>query len=357
MSGRSRSLRPSTGREVRRVEHSERGRLECRAAARRLGASGSAAQAGARRGPVRGWRDSPPALADLGLIDEYEFVVQPVLAGHGPTLLAGLRERIQLELVDRHEFRDGGGRPARPATRSDGRRDLSWHVGRCLATERRVGARGVGAINCRRVGDGSEPSGRLRDRTWGVRLSVPRPPGAADHSAAVGRPDAAIDPVPASVPIAEFGSARRRRSGRPPHRPPPDPNIRKVRCEPPRLRNDAPAARRRLRWARVWRHGRWQSVAALFGVALSWRRTRSVNLCLRQLNDSDCGHRADANQPADACRRGPRMLWWCCSTMSGSGHQGRSAGRCARSSTNRLAAPRARAVRASRTCRNRRDHR
>ncbi len=49
----------------------------------------------------------PLALADLGLIDEYEFVVQPVLAGHGPTLLAGLRERIKLELVDRHEFRSG----------------------------------------------------------------------------------------------------------------------------------------------------------------------------------------------------------------------------------------------------------
>ena len=49
----------------------------------------------------------PLALADLGLIDEYEFLVQPVLAGKGPTLLAGLRERIQLELVDRHEFRSG----------------------------------------------------------------------------------------------------------------------------------------------------------------------------------------------------------------------------------------------------------
>ncbi len=49
----------------------------------------------------------PLALADLGLIDEYEFLVQPVLAGHGPTLLAGLRERIQLELVDRHEFSSG----------------------------------------------------------------------------------------------------------------------------------------------------------------------------------------------------------------------------------------------------------
>jgi dihydrofolate reductase len=49
----------------------------------------------------------PLALAELGLIDEYELVVQPVLAGHGPTVLAGLRERIELELVDRHEFRSG----------------------------------------------------------------------------------------------------------------------------------------------------------------------------------------------------------------------------------------------------------
>ena len=49
----------------------------------------------------------PLALADLGLIDEYEFLVQPVLAGHGPTLLAGLRERVQLELVDRQDFRSG----------------------------------------------------------------------------------------------------------------------------------------------------------------------------------------------------------------------------------------------------------
>ena len=49
----------------------------------------------------------PLALADLGLIDEYEFLVQPVLAGHGPTLLAGLRERIQLQLVDRHQFQSG----------------------------------------------------------------------------------------------------------------------------------------------------------------------------------------------------------------------------------------------------------
>lgn len=49
----------------------------------------------------------PLALADLGLIDEYELVVHPVLAGHGPTLLAGLRERVRLEPVGRREFASG----------------------------------------------------------------------------------------------------------------------------------------------------------------------------------------------------------------------------------------------------------
>lgn len=49
----------------------------------------------------------PLALADFGLIDEYEFLVQPVLAGHGPTLLSGLRERVRLELVDLQRFRSG----------------------------------------------------------------------------------------------------------------------------------------------------------------------------------------------------------------------------------------------------------
>jgi dihydrofolate reductase len=49
----------------------------------------------------------PLALADLGLIDEYELVVHPVLAGHGPTLLAGLRERVRLEPVARREFGSG----------------------------------------------------------------------------------------------------------------------------------------------------------------------------------------------------------------------------------------------------------
>ena len=59
------------------------------------------------RGLYVGGVTLPLALADLRLIDEYEFVVQPILAGHGPTLLAGLSERLELELVGRREFRAG----------------------------------------------------------------------------------------------------------------------------------------------------------------------------------------------------------------------------------------------------------
>src|SRR3974377_788095 len=47
------------------------------------------------------------ALAELGLIDEYEFVVHPRLAGHGPTLFAGLSEPVDLKLVSRVEFDSG----------------------------------------------------------------------------------------------------------------------------------------------------------------------------------------------------------------------------------------------------------
>jgi dihydrofolate reductase len=49
----------------------------------------------------------PLALAELGLIDEYEFVVQPRLVGHGPTLFAGLSKRIDLKLVSRLELSSG----------------------------------------------------------------------------------------------------------------------------------------------------------------------------------------------------------------------------------------------------------
>ncbi len=49
----------------------------------------------------------PMALAELGLIDEYELVVQPRLAGHGPTLFAGLSKPLDLKLVGRLEFGSG----------------------------------------------------------------------------------------------------------------------------------------------------------------------------------------------------------------------------------------------------------
>ena len=49
----------------------------------------------------------PQALAELGLIDEYEFIVHPRLAGHGPTLFAGLSKPLDLRLVGRQEFRSG----------------------------------------------------------------------------------------------------------------------------------------------------------------------------------------------------------------------------------------------------------
>ena len=49
----------------------------------------------------------PLALAEMGLIDEYEFVVHPRVAGHGPTLLAGLSKPLDLKLVGRVELGAG----------------------------------------------------------------------------------------------------------------------------------------------------------------------------------------------------------------------------------------------------------
>jgi len=47
------------------------------------------------------------ALTELGLIDEYELMVSPRLAGHGPTLFAGLSKHVDLKLVGRQEFAAG----------------------------------------------------------------------------------------------------------------------------------------------------------------------------------------------------------------------------------------------------------
>ena len=49
----------------------------------------------------------PQALTELGLIDEYEFVVHPRLAGHGPTLFSGLSRPVDLKLVGRLEYGSG----------------------------------------------------------------------------------------------------------------------------------------------------------------------------------------------------------------------------------------------------------
>jgi dihydrofolate reductase len=59
------------------------------------------------KGLLVGGVQLPLALAELGLIDEYEFVVYPRLAGHGPTLLAGLSAYVDLEPVGRREFDSG----------------------------------------------------------------------------------------------------------------------------------------------------------------------------------------------------------------------------------------------------------
>jgi dihydrofolate reductase len=80
--------------------HSELVRGDLAAAVRQL-----KAQPG--RGILTGGVTLPLALAELGLIDEYEFVVHPRVAGHGPTLLAGLSKMIDLQPVSRVELGTG----------------------------------------------------------------------------------------------------------------------------------------------------------------------------------------------------------------------------------------------------------
>jgi dihydrofolate reductase len=59
------------------------------------------------RGLATGGLMLPLALAEMGLIDEYEFMVHPRLAGHGPTLFAGLSKHIDLKPVSRQELGSG----------------------------------------------------------------------------------------------------------------------------------------------------------------------------------------------------------------------------------------------------------
>lgn len=59
------------------------------------------------KGLMTGGVKLPMALAELGLIDEYEFIVHPRLVGHGPTLFAGLSKHVDLKLIGRKEFASG----------------------------------------------------------------------------------------------------------------------------------------------------------------------------------------------------------------------------------------------------------
>jgi dihydrofolate reductase len=67
-----------------------------------------------------GWRRPAPAGARPAWMEpfartidaakkyeEYELVVHPRLAGHGPTLFAGLSKHVDLKLVGRLEYRSG----------------------------------------------------------------------------------------------------------------------------------------------------------------------------------------------------------------------------------------------------------
>ena len=59
------------------------------------------------KGLLTGGVTLPLALAELGLIDEYEIVLQPRIVGHGPTLLAGLTKIVDLTPVSRVELGSG----------------------------------------------------------------------------------------------------------------------------------------------------------------------------------------------------------------------------------------------------------
>jgi dihydrofolate reductase len=72
-----------------------------------LGAAVEGLKREAGKGLFVGGVKLPMALAELGLIDEYEFVVHPRVVGHGPTLFAGLSKLIELRLVGRVEFGSG----------------------------------------------------------------------------------------------------------------------------------------------------------------------------------------------------------------------------------------------------------
>ncbi len=59
------------------------------------------------RGILVGGVKLPMVLAERGLIDEYEFIIHPRIAGRGPSLFAGLKSAVDLRLTGRKDFSGG----------------------------------------------------------------------------------------------------------------------------------------------------------------------------------------------------------------------------------------------------------
>ncbi|MEI5584675.1 MULTISPECIES: dihydrofolate reductase family protein [unclassified Agromyces] len=64
-------------------------------------------KADSERGVFVGGVTLPMALAEFGLIDEYEFVVHPRVVGRGRRLFDGLPDALDLRLVDREDYASG----------------------------------------------------------------------------------------------------------------------------------------------------------------------------------------------------------------------------------------------------------
>ncbi|PVW05173.1 deaminase [Microbacterium sp. Gd 4-13] len=123
------------------------------------------------RGISLGGVQVPAVLAGLGLIDEYTFVVHPVVAGRGPRLLEGVP--LTLELVGRREFGSGAvvqryrpvaqGKPF-PAAPGEDDPASAGNLGRCRSSRRR----------CRRGGRRRGRSGttRVAGETQGRRCPI-----------------------------------------------------------------------------------------------------------------------------------------------------------------------------------------
>ena len=61
----------------------------------------------APRGVLVGSPTLSAALQRLDLVDEYRFVVHPVVAGHGPFLFSGLQPSLRLKFVASTRLKSG----------------------------------------------------------------------------------------------------------------------------------------------------------------------------------------------------------------------------------------------------------